>query len=242
MTDEISLAIIIPTFNEVHNVEKLINSINKEVSYALKIIIVDDNSPDGTSGLVHNITKHKKNVFLIKRKAKGGRGSAVITGFKFAMKFKPDYFIEMDADFSHRTQDLPHLLLSAIQNKHDIVIGSRYLNKSKIYNWSVKRKIFSRLANFYAKSVLQVPISDYTNGFRIYSNKAIAFLMTKKIESVGFIVLSETAYLLNKANFKFGEIPIIFVNRKRGSSNLSLNEIKNAFLGIWRIRFPKTNN
>ena len=232
----ISLAVVVPTFNEAKNITKLIESILKNTSSSDKIVIVDDNSPDGTSKIADKIAKKKKNLMIIHRQGKGGRGSAVWAGFKAAQKFNPSFYIEMDADFSHKPGDIPRLL-SAIRKGSDVIVGSRYLEKSKIYNWSIARKIFSKLANFYAELVLNVGISDYTNGFRIYNKKAVNFLLSRKLISPGYILLSETAYRLYKYGFKFNEIPIVFVNRKRGASNLEFNEIKNAFLGILKIRF-----
>lgn len=232
------LAIVIPTFNEAENIIKLARSIRKNIKPEDKIIVVDDNSPDGTSQIVKNFARRAKNIYLVSRKNKRGRGSAVIDGFIYASRFSSKYLIEMDADFSHKPEDIPRLML-AIQNGRDVVIGSRYLKKSKIINWPIKRRIFSKFANLYAKLILQVPISDYTNGFRIYQKDAVKFLLSQKLFSPGYILLSETAYKLKKAGFTFGEIPTVFVNRKRGISNLNFKEIKNAFLGVLQIRFTK---
>lgn len=235
------LAIVIPTFNEKDNLEFLVKAIKKYTTREDKIVIVDDNSPDGTGKLADSIAKKNKEVFVIHRKGKGGRGSAVIDGFKFAKKFAPDFYIEMDADFSHKPGDIPRLV-TEIGKGSDIVIGSRYLPKSEILNWPPQRKIFSRFANFYASIILGVPISDYTNGFRIYSKGAMDHLLSQDLISKGYIVLSETAYKLHRENFKFAEIAITFVNRKRGQSNTTFAEIKNAYLGVLKIRFPKVFN
>lgn len=237
----IKLAVIVPTFNERENIASLIEAIKKNISTSDTIIIVDDNSPDGTGKVVEAAAKKLKNVFVIHRKGKNGRGSAVIDGFKYAKKFSPDFYIEMDADFSHKPEDIQRLL-KEIEKGKDIVIGSRYLPKSEILNWPLTRKIFSKLANFYAKVILEVPISDYTNGFRIYSKKATEFLLSQNLISKGYIVLSETAFKLHRQNFSFGEIAITFVNRKRGQSNTTIAEIKNAFIGVLKIRFPKIFN
>lgn len=232
-----NIAIVIPTFNEADNIERLIKSIKNYISSEDKIIVVDDHSPDQTGEIVKKFSKNQKNIFILERKGKAGRGSAVFDGFRYLKKFSPDFYLEMDADFSHKPEDIPRLLKQMLKEKSDLIIGSRYLPKSKIFNWSIKRKIFSKFANIYAKSILQVPISDYTNGFRIYSKKAVDFLLSQKLESPGYFLLSETAYKLKKAGFKFSEIPIVFVNRRRGVSNLNFSEIKNAFLNIWKIRF-----
>lgn len=165
----------------------------------------------------------------------------MFAGFKFAKKLNPDYYLEMDADFSHKPQDIPRLL-KEIKNGYEVVIGSRYLPASKILNWPLQRRIFSKLANFYARLILGVPISDYTNGFRVYSKKATDLLLSQNLVSKGYIVLSETAYKLNKVGFSFGQIPIVFVNRKRGQSNTNFGEIIDAFLDILKIRFQKIFN
>lgn len=239
--ETLKLVVIIPTFNESENIKSLVGEVKKHLTNDSRIIVVDDNSPDGTGKVADDMAGKIKNVHVIHRKGKGGRGSAVVDGFKFAKKFLPDYYIEMDADFSHKPEDIPRLL-KEIKKGSDVVIGSRYLPKSEIQNWPPQRKVFSKFANFYARLILAVPISDYTNGFRIYSAKATEFLLSQKLISSGYIVLSETAYKLHKENFSFGEIAITFVNRKRGQSNTTFTEIKNAFLGVLKIRFPKVFN
>lgn len=238
MTSDKIITIVIPTFNEKDNIERLVKSIQTNSNQNDKIVVVDDNSPDGTAKIVEKLTKKQKNIYLVRRQNKSGRGSAVFTGFKFAQKFKPSFYIEMDADFSHKPGDIPRLT-KAIKKGADVVIGSRYLQDSQIINLSLRRKIFSKLANIYAKLILKVPISDYTNGFRIYKKDAVNFLLSQKLVSSGYILLSETAFKLKEAGFTFAEIPVVFVNRKRGASNLNFGEIKNAFLGVWQIRFTK---
>src|SRR3989344_9445746 len=166
-----TLAIIIPTYNESENIESLTRSIQKNTSPTDLIFIVDDNSPDKTGKVADKISKKAKNVIVIHRKTKSGRGSAGLDGFRAAEKYNPAFFIEMDADSSHNPEDIPKLL-SKIREGFGIVIGSRYLKESQIKNWPLQRKIFSKFANLFAKAILNVPISDYTNGFRIYSKEA----------------------------------------------------------------------
>lgn len=235
------IAIVIPTYNESANLKKLILEVKKFTSANDRIIIVDDDSPDGTGRLADSIAKRHRSLHVIHRKGKGGRGSAVFAGFARAKRFSPDYYLEMDADFSHKPEDIKRLL-KKIDEGYDIVIGSRYLPKSRIENWPFTRKIFSRLANFYARLLLNVPITDYTNGFRIYSKKAAEFLLTQKLVTRGYILLSETAYKLKLKGFSFADIPTVFVNRKRGQSNFNLKEITDSFLGILKIRFFKIFN
>ena len=241
MKSTLKVAVVVPTFNEAQNIEVLAKTVRKNISKDDIIIIVDDNSPDGTGRIADKIAQKIKNVRVIHRKDKSGRGSAVFDGFKLAKKFSPDFYLEMDADFSHKPEDISRLL-AKINEGYDIVIGSRYLPKSKIENWPLTRKLFSRAANLFAKLVLGVPISDYTNGFRIYSRKSADFLLGEKLVTKGYILLSETAYKLKNNGFTFGEIPIVFVNRERGQSNTNLKEITDACLGVLKIRFPEVLN
>lgn len=234
------LAVVIPTYNEADNIENIIRNVNKYISRLDHIIIVDDDSPDKTGKIAKKLKVKFKNLHVIIRKGKNGRGSAVIDGFKFALGLKPSYVVEMDADFSHKPEDIPRLRKQMSKNV-GLVIGSRYMKGSEIQNWPRKRKIFSHFANLYAKIILQIPISDYTNGFRLYSKIALEFLLSQDFKTTGYIVLSETAYKLHKAGFKFEEIPIVFINRKRGVSNVNRSEIKNAFLGVLKIRWGSSH-
>ncbi|MBU3965153.1 polyprenol monophosphomannose synthase [Patescibacteria group bacterium] len=231
------IAIIIPTYNEVKNIKKLIEKILK-LNLGVRIIIVDDNSPDKTKKVVEEITKKNKDVELILRTNERGRGSAVIEGLKLALKDEgTEYFFEMDADFSHDPKDISRILEKI--KHYDVVIGSRYMPSSKIINWSIKRRVFSRFANFYARLILGIPISDYTNGYRCYNRRVLKSLDFSKFKTKGYIVLSEMAYKIHKSGFKFGEIPIVFLNRKRGMSNLKLQEISDALTSVLKIRFSK---
>ena len=228
-------AIIIPTYNEADNIAKLVEMV-LAVDNEFDVIVVDDNSPDGTSERVRNKFASNPRVSIITRTKKDGRGGAVIEGIKFALN-KGVYkkILEMDADFSHD----PAELYSVIQksNEVDVVIGSRYLPKSRIEGWPLQRKVFSKAANLYAKTLLRIPISDYTNGYRCYSIEAAKSIEQAEIKSKGYIVLSEIAYQLFKKGFKFGEVPTVFVNRKRGISNLNIGEIVEAFTSIWNLKY-----
>lgn len=231
------LLVIIPTYNEADNIIRLINVV-LSLKLEINVLVVDDSSPDGTSELIKKTFNNNPNVFSIVRTKKDGRGRAVIEGIKFALKKGMyDKIIEMDADFSHDPTELPVLLKKS--EEVDVVIGSRYSPKSQIINWPLKRRIFSKLANFYAKLLLGIPIHDYTNGYRCYSLEAAQSIDYQSIKSKGYIVLSEIAYQLFKKGFTFGEVPTVFVNRERGISNLNLNEILSAFKSVWNLRFGK---
>jgi dolichol-phosphate mannosyltransferase len=230
-----SSLIVIPTYNEKENIARLVEVI-MSLPYPISVVIVDDNSPDGTGIIADKLSKKFERVKVIHRKGKGGRGSACIEGFQYALKQEQDinYIFEMDADFSHDPKEIPKFLEN-IEN-YDMVIGSRYTEGSKIVNWSKLRRIFSKLANFYARSLLKIPITDYTNGYRCYKKDVLNNIDFNKINSTGYVVLSEMAYQIAKKGYKIGEIPIVFVNRKRGESNLTLKEIFSAFISILRIK------
>lgn len=230
-----NIAIIIPTYNEALNIQKLVQEIFK-LSIKVDLFFVDDNSPDGTSQQIEKV-QHQypdRHISLVKRDGKNGRGSACIEGFKIALRDKYDYIFEMDADLSHDPREIP-LFINEIVSC-DLVIGSRYLKDSKIINWSLKRRIFSKIANRYAKMLLKIPIADYTNGYRCYKSSALKTIDFNSIDSKGYIVLSEIAYSLYKKGCIFKEVPTKFVNRKRGISNLTLNEIWNAFISITKLK------
>ena len=229
------IAVIIPTYNEKDNIERLVYEL-LTLDLKVDVYVVDDNSKDGTAKIVDEIGKKDRRVKLLLRKNKRGRGSAVIDGMKLALEDKGvNYFVEMDADFSHDPKELIKLVGKVEES--DVVIGSRYLKDSKIVGWPAKRYVFSRVANFYAKIILGIPISDYTNGYRCYRREVIKAVDYSKIQSKGYIVLSEMAYQIYKKGFKFKDVGIVFVNRQRGASNLKMREIAGAFSSVWRIKF-----
>lgn len=227
--------VIIPTYNERNGVIEVISSTKSEAPGA-GIIIVDDNSPDKTANLVRSRFKKDKKVQVVVRKEKGGRGSAVMHGFREGLKNKQaKYFIEMDADLCHDPKYIKQLVDTC---KHaDVVIASRYLPQSKTTGWSMKRKLMSRAINALAKILLRIPISDYTDGFRCYSRDAVAFLCSQKFRSRGYIVLSEAAFLCYKKGLVIKEIPIDIHFKNVSKSNLNAKEIKEAFVTLFGLRF-----
>ena len=230
-----NIGIVIPAFNEENNIERLVKKIKSKFRDSL-IIIVDDSRHKKTWQL---IKKKKLKVNYAFRGKKLGRGSAVIFGLKKLMKNKKiKVFVEMDADFSHNPAELPRNINFFRKNSLDLLIGSRYLKKSKIINWSLKRRVFSILANYLARSLLKIPIYDFTNGYRIYSKRAVKKIIKNcgKIDS-GFIVLSEILLELHINNFKIREIESIFVDRKRGESSISLKLILVSLYGLIKLYF-----
>ena len=227
-----NISIVIPTFKEKANIKKLVNLIKSEIQ-VLKIVIVDD-SPDEE---IRDEINDLKDINYIYRGKKLGRGSAVIEGLNFAQKnFDSEIFIEMDADLSHDPKELKENLRLFKENSCDLLIASRYLKKSKIVNWSILRKIFSFLANSLARFLLKIPISDYTNGYRIYSKNAVRHIR-KNCGNIGdgFIILSEILVELYYNNFQIRETSSKFINRSRGESSVNLNEIVNSFIGLIKI-------
>lgn len=225
--------IIIPSYNESDNIATLIKSLFS-VKPDCDILVVDDSS-DNTAAIVKDLQTSLHNLYLIARKGKGGRGSAVLDGFDFALERQYQNIVEMDADFSHDPHELP--LLLAHTDKNTVVIGSRYVSGSRIVNWPRRRRVFSFLANLYATVILRIGIHDYTNGYRVYAGEALNKLHREKIRGSGYIVLSEISYQLFQNGVHFVEVPITFVNRSRGASNFSWKEIREAFLSVLRIRF-----
>jgi len=231
-----NIGIVIPAYNEnkqVFNLIKLINKILK-IKY---IVIIDDTK----RSKIRDIASYFNNIIYINRKKKLGRGSAIIYGIKLLMKKNANIIIEMDADFSHNPNEIKKNLIFFKKNKIDLLISSRYLNKSKIINWPIKRRIFSKCSNYLAKILLNIPITDFTNGFRIYSKNTFK-IITKNCGKIGdgFIVLSEIVYEIYRNNLKILETPTKFKNRTRGESSVSTKLIFDSLIGLIRIYLKKS--
>ncbi|KND46800.1 MAG: apolipoprotein N-acyltransferase [Parcubacteria bacterium C7867-006] len=224
--------IIIPCYNESENIIRLVDILLKE-NENTDVLVVDD-SIDNTSDLVKQRQVNEPRLHLIKRNGKGGRGTAVLEGFKFALARDYKLIAEMDADSSHNPHEFSSLV--AVSGDNTLVIGSRDLKDSRIVGWPMNRIIFHKLANFYANIILGIGIKDYTNGYRVYGRAALEKLDMSKIKGIGYIVLSEISYQLFKKGVKFVEIPTVFRNRSRGVSNFSLKEVKEAFTSVVRVR------
>lgn len=227
------IVVILPTFNESKNIVKMCESLLK-LGLDLDILIVDDSLDEISLNLVQ--AEKYKNVKYIHRKNKDGRGSAVLQAFKLVHKENYDYYIEMDTDFSHSPIEIPEMLMAAQAQNADLVIGSRYLKKSRIINWPLSRRIFSFSANKLAAFLLKLPFADCTNGFRLYSHKAVGEIVNQpQFYSTGFSLLTECLALLYYAGYKIIEMPALFVNRERGESKLSFKEIKSALKVLFVI-------
>lgn len=230
-----NIAIVIPSYNEVKNISILMKGIYKFLPDA-KIIIVDDSSIDENKKLI-GITKNKKDIILISRLKKLGRGSAVIEGFRQALKNKSiEYVFEMDSDLAHDPQEFSRFINKLLEANYDLIIGSRYLPGGRIKNIAKNRTILSRIINVFLRYWLGIHVSDFTSGFRLYSREAIKYLIQTKIKAKGFITLSEVLYKLYKKGFNIGEVPITWNFRKYGKSNVNGNELFNSLFFILKMR------
>ena len=233
-----NISIIIPTYKEKENIFKLTKKILSLYPKAV-IFVVDDTE---NLNLKNRFKSNKIKYFL--RKNKKGRGSAVLYGLKKSLRYKSNsIFIEMDADFSHNPKELKKKIEFFIKNDLDLLISSRYLENSKIINWPIQRLVFSKLSNKLAQFLLDVGVTDYTNGFRIYSRRSVE-LIVKKCGRIGdgFIVLSEILLTIKLNKFKIRELPTIFVNRKRGESSVNFKLIIQSLIGIVKLYFIKIKN
>jgi len=232
-----NIAIIIPTYNESENVPLLLEKIKKVLPQA-KIAIIDDSSEEEFKTLKEKAAG--KNVQIINRTGKLGRGTAVIDGFKLLLKDKTiDLLFEMDADLSHDPSDFPNFLNKMDKLNADLVVGTRYDGKGKISDWPTDRLIKSKAANLYLKSLLGLDLTDYTSGFRLYSRRAAEFLIKVDFKTSGFILHSESAYNLKRNEFTITEAPINFKNRKYGQSSLGSEKVIESFVGILKVRLNK---
>ncbi|PIR79714.1 MAG: hypothetical protein COU25_03820, partial [Candidatus Levybacteria bacterium CG10_big_fil_rev_8_21_14_0_10_35_13] len=230
-----NIAVVIPSYNEVQNIPILLNGINKELIGA-SIVIVDDSSKIENAKLKIFLNKYR-NVKLISRLKKSGRGSAVLEGFKEALRDEnKKYIFEMDSDLAHDPKEFKRFINEINVFPYDLVIGSRYKSGGRIVNISKNRTILSRLINIFLYFWLGIKISDYTSGFRFYSRKAIEYILNTKIQSKGFITLSEVVYKLSKANFKISEVPITWNYRIYGKSNVNLRELFNSLFFVLQLR------
>ncbi|TET24747.1 MAG: polyprenol monophosphomannose synthase [Candidatus Cloacimonadota bacterium] len=227
------ILIIIPTYNEKENIEKIITAI-LNICPSSHVLVVDDNSPDGTAGILKSIQKKTERVHLIERKGKLGLGTAYVRGFKFALQNGYNLIFEMDADFSHDPSDVPRLL-KAIEDA-DLVIGSRYKNGISVVNWPISRLFLSYFANVFARIVTGVPVMDLTAGFKCFRNEVISSLDLDNIRSDGYGFQIEVNYWVHRKGYRIKEIPVIFVDRRSGESKMSKRIIWEAFWLVLRLR------
>lgn len=225
--------VVIPTYNERENITRLAGEILKQHP-SLHILIVDDNSPDGTGRIADELALTEKRISVIHRSGKLGLGSAYRTGFRAALEMGADYLIEMDADFSHDPSVLP-VFLETIADC-DLVIGSRYLNGVSVVNWPIRRLILSYFASVYTRFVTGLTIKDCTSGFKCFRRTAIEAIDLDRVTSDGYSFQIEMNYKCKEKGFRILEVPIIFIDRHAGTSKMSKKIVREAVVMVWKLR------
>ena len=227
--------IIIPTYNEKANIEKLINDIQLLDIENLDILIIDDNSPDGTGEIIKNLQKDNDNIFIIEREGKLGLGTAYIRGFKYALENNYDQIAQMDADYSHDPKDLIKLFKAV--EKYDWAIGSRYKSGINVVNWPLSRLILSYGANIYSRIITGMKIQDGTAGFKCWNKNVLAKIKLDEVKSHGYSFQIEMNFRAWKAGFKFFEVPIVFTDRTLGESKMSKKIVHEAIFMVWKLKY-----
>lgn len=229
---------IIPTYNEVENIEDIVNAVFA-LPKAVDLLIVDDNSPDGTASVVEILQLHfnqqQQRLHLLKRAGKQGLGTAYIAGFNYALEKGYSYILEMDADFSHDPKDLVRLIDACEKDGFDVAIGSRYVTGVNVVNWPIGRVLLSWFASWYVRLITGIPVFDTTAGFICYRSKVLKTIGINEIKFVGYAFQIEMKFKAWKHGFKLKEVPIIFTERTRGQSKMSASIFKEAFFGVIQL-------
>lgn len=232
MSDQKSL-VIIPTYNELENIPKLIPIVLAQ-DERIHLLIVDDNSPDGTANFVEGEMKTNERIHLLKREKKLGLGTAYIAGFRYALQNGYDFIFEMDADFSHDPNELKNFL-TEIKN-YDLVLGSRYIHGIRVLNWPMRRLLLSFFASVYTRVITGMPIRDATGGFKCFRRKVLETIDLDKVKSNGYSFQIEMTFKAYSKGFKIKEIPIVFVDRIKGKSKMSKKIVREAVIMVWKLR------
>ncbi len=228
--------VIIPTYKEKENIENIIRKVFS-LKEAFHVLIIDDNSPDGTADIVRDLLKEfPEQLFLETRKGKLGLGTAYIHGFKWALRRDYQYIFEMDADFSHNPEDLPRLYYACAKEGYDLAIGSRYINGVNVVNWPMGRVLMSYYASAYVRIVTRMKVRDTTAGFKCYRREVLEAINLDKIKFTGYAFQIEMKFLTWKLGYKIKEISIIFTDRTQGVSKMSKGIFKEAVLGVIKLR------
>lgn len=232
--------VIIPTYNEIENVEAIIRAV-MSLPEPFHVLIVDDGSPDGTADVVRRLQAEEFSgkLHLLERQGKLGLGTAYIAGFRWGLERGYEYFFEMDADFSHNPNDLPRLLAKCRDEGADVSVGSRYCNGGQVENWPFDRIVLSRGASIYTALILWMPVADPTAGFVCYRRRVLEAIPLDKIRFIGYAFQIEMKYTAYRLGFKVKEVPITFKDREKGQSKMSLKIIREAMLGVLQMRFRR---
>ena len=229
--------IIIPTYNEKENIERMIRTL-LALEHSFDVLVVDDGSPDGTAAIVKSLqTEFADRVFLIERSGKLGLGTAYIAGFKWALKAGYEYIFEMDADFSHNPDDVPRLYKACALDGADLSIGSRYVTGVNVVNWPMGRVLMSYFASKYVRMITGIPVYDTTAGFNCYRRKVLETINLDSIQFKGYAFQIEMKFTTYKCGFKIKEVPVIFVNRVLGESKMSGSIFSEAFFGVIKMKW-----
>lgn len=229
--------VIIPTYNEKENIEKIIRAV-LTLEKPFHILVVDDGSPDGTAQIVRRLMdgEFKGVLFMIERSGKQGLGTAYIAGFKWALQRSYGYIFEMDADFSHNPNDLPRLYAACHDEGNDVAIGSRYISGVNVVNWPISRVLMSFFASQYVRFMTGFKVHDTTAGFVCYKRRVLETIPLDEIRFKGYGFQIEMKYTAHKIGFKIKEVPVVFVNRREGVSKMSGGIFSEAFFGVMRLR------
>ena len=231
--------VIIPTYNEKENIANIIRAVF-DLKEEFHILVIEDGSPDGTAAIVKRMQEEfPQRLHMIERQGKLGLGTAYITGFKWCVEKGYDYIFEMDADFSHNPEDLPRLYEACSKEGADLAIGSRYCNGISVINWPIGRVIMSYYASVYVRTVLGMKIYDTTAGFKCYKRKVLETIDLDNVQMKGYGFQIEMKYTAFKLGFKLQEVPIIFANRKEGTSKMSSGIFGEAFWGVLKMKMRK---
>jgi dolichol-phosphate mannosyltransferase len=225
--------VIIPTYNEIENIKLIVPDLLGRYSN-LDILVVDDNSPDGTGSFINELAKTNERVKLIVREKKMGLGTAYTEGFKYALKNSYEYIFEMDADYSHDPKEINNFLKAT--KDYDLVLGSRYITGVNVINWPMQRLLLSYFANIYTRLVTGMPIQDATGGFKCFRRKVLEAINFNDVKSNGYAFQIEMTYKVWRKGFKIGEIPIVFVDRTIGQSKMSKKIVREAVFMVWKLR------
>ncbi|MDH7446021.1 polyprenol monophosphomannose synthase [Aquimarina sp. 2201CG14-23] len=238
----VDAVVIIPTYNEIENVERIIKNV-LSLQRDFNILIVDDNSPDGTATKIKELqSEYSDRLFLVERKSKMGLGTAYITGFKWALEHSYEYIFEMDADFSHNPNDLIRLYNACAKGTSQVAIGSRYVTGVNVVNWPMSRVLLSWLASKYVRFITGMDIHDTTAGFICYKREVLEKINLDKIKFVGYAFQIEMKFKAYLSKFKIKEIPVVFTDRTRGTSKMSKGIISEAVFGVLKMKFKSLFN
>ena len=231
--EKMKALVIIPTYNERENIEAMVPAV-LEKDPSLDILIVDDNSPDGTGRIADSMSQADQRIFVLHRQSKAGLGTAYISGFKFALEKKYDLVFEMDCDFSHDPKYIPDFLRAA--QEADLVLGSRYISGVNVVNWPISRLLLSYYANVYSRIVTGLPVRDATGGFKCFRRQVLESIDLDRVKSNGYSFQIEMSFRAWKRGFRIKEIPIVFEDRKVGQSKMSKSIVREAIWMVWRLR------